>query len=300
MKESTPGVEDCTDEQLIEDIYQLKWKGLVKCQLCGSPFAAGDAVSVYAYRPAGESCFEVGHVICGGDAHTLPSYFTLGVRELILEGRVGVVVDVANLPDTGTVHHLVNLCGLEHLAPAAAEPSEPSAPQDTDAATPSKATEALSAAGEPTEPSAPKVAEEAEEPKFLTAADESTTTNSGAAAELVFVDPAVRAVSGAETTTARFRPPADATSLHLHSNSPSGAGCCVDDPDTDDANLRRNTDSNPRESVSWVYGETMRERAREHEDGLTNGAGTNPQPASEEPSTPSTGRTDGDTRGGEF
>jgi len=188
-------------------------------------------------------------------------------------------------------------------------PAEPSAPQHDEVQTSSEATEAPSAAEEPTEPtepsasSAPKVAEE---PKVPKAADESTTTNPGAAAELVLVDPGVRAVPGMETTTARFRPPADATSLHLRSSSQSpsrsSARCCVDDPNTDDANPPRNTDSTPRESVSWVYGETMCERAREHDaNGLANGAGTTPQgPAPEEPSTPPTGRTESDTRGGEF
>ena len=306
MKESTPGVEDCTDEQLIEDICQLKWKGLVTCQLCGYPFAVGDAVSVYAYRPAGESQYNIGHVICGDGTHTLPSYFTLGCRELILEGRVGVVVDVAALPDANARDKLASLCGLESPSPTAAENADATEPKHTDATqhddvpTPSKATEetetteAPSAAEEPTEPSA------SSEPKVTEEADESTTKNPGAATELVFVDPAVRAVSGAETTTARVRPPADATTLH--SNSPSGACCCVDDPNTDDANPPRNTDSTPRESVSWVYGETMCERARDRDDnGSANGAGTTPQgPAPEEPSTPPTGRTDGDTRGGEF
>ena len=324
MTKSNTETEEDGDRIIIKAINQINKLGLVTCQLCGYPFAAGDAVSVYAYRPAGESQYNIGHVICGDGTHTLPSYFTLGCRELILEGRVGVVVDVAALPDANARDKLASLCGLESPSPTAAENADATEPKHTDATqhddvpTLSKATEetetteAPSAAEEPTEPSAssaPKIAEEAEqpeEPKVPTAADESTTTNPGAAAELVLVAPAVRAVSGPKTTTARFRPPADATSFHLHSNSQSparsSARCCVDDPNTDDANPLRNTDSTPRESVSWVYGETMCKRARDHDDnGSANGAGTTPQgPAPEEPSTPPTGRTESDTRGGEF
>ncbi|MFD1641780.1 hypothetical protein [Halohasta litorea] len=100
MEESTSKVEDSTDGQLIEDICQIKWialgEGAVVCQVCGSSLSDGSAVTVFVYRPAGQPTFEVGHVICGENDHDLPTYFTLGVRELIVDGHIGRCVDVAS------------------------------------------------------------------------------------------------------------------------------------------------------------------------------------------------------------
>jgi hypothetical protein len=63
--------------------------------VCGSPLHEGDAVVVYVFRPAGEVMFQVGYVVCGDEAHELPKVFTLGVRELVVEGRVGWCSDGA-------------------------------------------------------------------------------------------------------------------------------------------------------------------------------------------------------------
>ena len=97
MEESTPKVEDSTDEQLIEDICQLKGialgEGAAACQVCGTELPDGADVTVYAYRPAGRPTYELGHVICGDREHDLPTYFTLGVRELILDGHIGRCTD---------------------------------------------------------------------------------------------------------------------------------------------------------------------------------------------------------------
>jgi len=88
--------QESTEDSLIEDIYQLKrialGEGVVACQVCGSSLSGGSAVTVFAYRPAGEPAFEVGHVLCGNE-HKLPTYFTLGVRELIVDGHIGRCVD---------------------------------------------------------------------------------------------------------------------------------------------------------------------------------------------------------------
>lgn len=85
-----------TAKQLIEDINQLNkvalGEGAVACQVCGSKLPDGSAVTVFAYRPAGQPTFEVGHVLCGNE-HKLPTYFTLGVRELIVDGHIGRCVD---------------------------------------------------------------------------------------------------------------------------------------------------------------------------------------------------------------
>ncbi|ADQ66906.1 hypothetical protein [Halogeometricum borinquense] len=39
--------------------------------------------------------FQVGHVVCGDEDHALPEEYTFGVRELVVEGRVGWCSDGA-------------------------------------------------------------------------------------------------------------------------------------------------------------------------------------------------------------
>ena len=99
MKESKPTKEESIGNHLIEDISQIQQialgEGAVACQVCGTPLSGGSPVSVYVYRPAGESTFEIGHVVCGDDGHDLTTHFTLGVRELLVDGRVGLCSDVA-------------------------------------------------------------------------------------------------------------------------------------------------------------------------------------------------------------
>ena len=99
MKKSTSTVEDSTDEQLIEDISKIQHialgEGAVVCQVCGAVLSGGSRVSVFVYRRADEPAFEFGHVICGDNEHELRTHFTLGVRELVVDGRVGRCVDQA-------------------------------------------------------------------------------------------------------------------------------------------------------------------------------------------------------------
>jgi hypothetical protein len=47
------------------------------------------------FRPAGELLFRTGYVVCGDDEHELPKEYTLGVREWLVEGRVGWCSDGA-------------------------------------------------------------------------------------------------------------------------------------------------------------------------------------------------------------
>jgi hypothetical protein len=63
--------------------------------VCGSSLYEGDTVVVYVFRPAGEVMFQVGYVVCGDEEHELPEVFTLGVHELVVEGRVGWCSDGA-------------------------------------------------------------------------------------------------------------------------------------------------------------------------------------------------------------
>jgi hypothetical protein len=99
MEKSNPSNQEVVGDELIEDISQLEQislgEGAATCQVCGSSLYEGDAVVVYVFRPAGEVMFQVGYVVCGDDGHEVPKVFTLGVRELVVEGRVGWCSDGA-------------------------------------------------------------------------------------------------------------------------------------------------------------------------------------------------------------
>ena len=99
MEKSNPSEKEVVGAQLIEDISQLKQislgEGAATCQACGSPLREGDAVVVYVFRPTGSVQYQVGYVVCGDGHHTQIEVFTLGVRELLVEGRVGWCSDGA-------------------------------------------------------------------------------------------------------------------------------------------------------------------------------------------------------------
>ncbi|QSG02899.1 hypothetical protein [Natranaeroarchaeum sulfidigenes] len=99
MEDSNPPNQETVGDQLIEDISQLQQfslgEGAAKCLVCGSSFGEGDTVVVYVFRPADETVFQVGYVLCAEDRDGYLSEGTLGVRELLVEGRVGVCTDGA-------------------------------------------------------------------------------------------------------------------------------------------------------------------------------------------------------------
>ena len=99
MERSNPSKQEIVGDRLLEEISQFEQislgEGAAKCQMCGSPLYEGDAVVVYVFRPAGEVMFQVGRVVCGGQEHRFPEEYTLGVRELLVEGRVGWCSDGA-------------------------------------------------------------------------------------------------------------------------------------------------------------------------------------------------------------
>jgi hypothetical protein len=94
MEESIPDRQEGTDQEIIEEITQLEkfslGEGAATCQVCGSSLCEGEAVVVYVFRPADEVMFQVGYVVCDDEGHELPTEYTLGVRELLVEGRLGV------------------------------------------------------------------------------------------------------------------------------------------------------------------------------------------------------------------
>ena len=99
MKKSDPTKQEAIGNQLIEDISQIQCialgEGAVVCQVCGSELREGTTIVAYAFRPAGEPLFEIGHVKCTDDRHEPTECFTLGVREIVVVGRVGWCSDQA-------------------------------------------------------------------------------------------------------------------------------------------------------------------------------------------------------------
>jgi hypothetical protein len=99
MERSNPSNQETVDDQLIEDISQLIYfslrEGAAVCEACGEKLREGAPIVVFAFRPADQTAFQVGHVKCTGCRHEPSEYFTLGVRELVLDGRVGTCSDPA-------------------------------------------------------------------------------------------------------------------------------------------------------------------------------------------------------------
>ena len=99
LKESITRTEECIDSQLIEDITQIVilgfGEGVATCQVCASKCREGDVVVAYTYRPAGTATIRVGRVECANCWQPSMESFTLGVRECVVEARIGRCMDVA-------------------------------------------------------------------------------------------------------------------------------------------------------------------------------------------------------------
>jgi hypothetical protein len=91
--------QESTEEKLIEAIKQLDavgfGEGAAVCQLCGSVLREGEPVVAYAFRPVSQPGFDVGYVLCPDHRDDSVGIRTLGVREVIVRGRIGRVVDQA-------------------------------------------------------------------------------------------------------------------------------------------------------------------------------------------------------------
>ncbi|WP_123539478.1 hypothetical protein [Halosimplex salinum] len=99
MEDSTPDRQEGTDWKIIEGIIQLEkialGEGAAVCEGCGNKLREGTPVVVFAFRPVEQLAFEIGHVKCTECRHEPTEYFTLGVRELVLDGRIGTCTDPA-------------------------------------------------------------------------------------------------------------------------------------------------------------------------------------------------------------
>lgn len=99
MHHSTPTTQEPIDNHLIEEISQFKQvalgEGGAVCEACGEELREGEPVVVFAFRPVDQLTFEIGHVKCTECRHEPSEFFTLGVREIILDGRIGTCTDPA-------------------------------------------------------------------------------------------------------------------------------------------------------------------------------------------------------------
>ena len=142
--------QESTGDALIEDIYQLNrialGEGAAACQVCGSELPDGAPVTVFAYRPAGQPTYELAYVSCGENEHDLPTYFTLGVRDLLVDGHVGRCTDpLSNTSWTVLLDPAIRAVSPTDSTTAQIAPSEPDSPQ------PSQTPNATTSEGEPTE-----------------------------------------------------------------------------------------------------------------------------------------------------
>ena len=99
MEKSNPSKQESVGDQFIEDISQLECfalgEGAAVCEACGEELREGTPVVVFAFRPVEQPAFELGHVKCTECRHEPTEFFTLGVREFVLDGRIGTCTDPA-------------------------------------------------------------------------------------------------------------------------------------------------------------------------------------------------------------
>jgi len=86
-----------TETQLRQVLSHLHIQSLGEptCQACKEPLAEGDQVTLYLYKPTGSSAYSVGQCRCRSHDDGLTTLFTLGVTELVVDGRVGQCRDHA-------------------------------------------------------------------------------------------------------------------------------------------------------------------------------------------------------------
>jgi len=126
MEKSNPSNQETVDDQFIEDTSKLECfalgEGAAVCEAFGEKLREGAPVVAFAFRPVDQPAFQIGHVKCIDCRHEPTEFFTLGVRELVLDGRIGTCSDQAtqsswpvllapqpravSAPDTTTVHPL--------------------------------------------------------------------------------------------------------------------------------------------------------------------------------------------------
>ena len=99
MKDSGLKEQEGTDNITIEEIPQLLnialGEGDGVCQVCDTSLREGHDVTVYAFRACRHSPWQTGQLCCVEHAPSLEALSTVGVHEVVAEGRVGRCVDQA-------------------------------------------------------------------------------------------------------------------------------------------------------------------------------------------------------------
>lgn len=102
MEDSTTNEKE-TAGRTIEEISQILpialGEGVVVCQVCGDDLREGARVSAFAFQRCPQCAWQVGQVRCVEHALSLESLASLGVREVVVAGRVGRCVDQARQCD---------------------------------------------------------------------------------------------------------------------------------------------------------------------------------------------------------
>ena len=98
-KETTELQNSGTNTQLEQALSHLSIASATEdsptCQVCSNPLIEGDQITLYLYKPVGSSRYSVGQYRCSEHDDNLTNLFTLGVRELVVDGRVGQCRDHA-------------------------------------------------------------------------------------------------------------------------------------------------------------------------------------------------------------
>jgi hypothetical protein len=93
MEKSNPSKQEVVGDQAIEDIKHkysyAPGEGAGSCHVCGQDVAEGMEVGVVAFRRAASPAFEVQYVLCSEHLDEHATAFTLGVREVVVQGRFG-------------------------------------------------------------------------------------------------------------------------------------------------------------------------------------------------------------------
>lgn len=98
MKGKQTEIENHTDQELVEAVATLHQTTLaddqLSCQVCNEPINEGDEVICHLQSPAEQNRYEITQTRCT-DHDDLTELLTLGVGELVIDGRVGRCSDQA-------------------------------------------------------------------------------------------------------------------------------------------------------------------------------------------------------------
>ncbi len=100
MERSNSEAQEGSGRTVVEDIYHINeislGAGAATCQVCGSPLREGETVVAYVYRRCPHAVWLVGQCRCAEHPPDLASLASLGVREVVVTGRVGTCSDQAS------------------------------------------------------------------------------------------------------------------------------------------------------------------------------------------------------------